>query len=82
MAKKAAEPKSFDTALAELESLVSEMESGRLSIEDALERYQRGAALLGFCQERLAGIEQRVQVLEDGLLRELPDADDANASET
>ena len=82
MSKKASTPQSFDAALSELETLVAAMESGQLSIEDALDAYQKGAGLLKFCQERLAGIEQKVQVLEEGVLRDLsgPAESDSDAS--
>jgi len=43
---------------------VQEMESGKLPLEEALARYQRGVGLLRFCQGTLADAEQRVKVLE------------------
>ena len=53
----------FGEALAELESIVAELESGRLELEEALDRYQRGVALLEACRTRLADAEQRVTAL-------------------
>ena len=64
MPKSAATPKSFEAAVSELETLVQEMESGKLTLEDALARYQRGVGLLRYCQGTLASAEQRVKVLE------------------
>ena len=61
---------SFEAAMAELESIVQGMEAGRLSLEQSLGAYQRGAELLKFCQDTLAAAEQKVQVLEAGVLRE------------
>ena len=46
------------------EAIVQEMESGKLPLEEALARYQRGVGLLRFCQGTLADAEQRVKVLE------------------
>jgi exodeoxyribonuclease VII small subunit len=63
-------PKSFEAALAELEAIVQGMEAGKLSLEDSLSAYQRGAVLLKFCQNALAVAEQKIQVLEAGGLRE------------
>lgn len=63
-------PKSFEAALAELEAIVQGMEGGKLSLEDSLSAYQRGAVLLKFCQNALAVAEQKIQVLEAGGLRE------------
>jgi exodeoxyribonuclease VII small subunit len=63
---------SFEAALAELESIVQNMESGKLSLEESLAAYQRGATLLKHCQAALAAAEQKIQVLEGDELRELP----------
>lgn len=67
-----APPKSFESALAELESLVQTMESGKLALEESLASYQRGAELLRFCQSRLDDADQRIRVLEAGVLKEFP----------
>ena len=64
-------PQDFETALAELESLVAAMENGSLPLEQSLAAYRRGVELTRVCQERLAQAEQQVKVLEDGLLRPL-----------
>ena len=64
MPKSAPPPKSFEAAVSELEAIVQEMESGKLPLEEALARYQRGVGLLRFCQGTLADAEQRVKVLE------------------
>ncbi|MBK7665612.1 MAG: exodeoxyribonuclease VII small subunit [Sterolibacteriaceae bacterium] len=61
---------SFESAMTELESIVQGMEAGRLSLEQSLAAYQRGAELLKFCQDTLSAAEQKVQVLESGVLRE------------
>jgi len=53
-----------DAEAVELEAIVQEMESGKLPLEEALARYQRGVGLLRFCQGTLADAEQRVKVLE------------------
>jgi exodeoxyribonuclease VII small subunit len=71
MAKTTNAPKSFESAIAELESIVQEMESGSITLEQALERYQRGAGLLKYCQETLQVAEQRVHQLENGVLSPL-----------
>ena len=54
----------YEAALKELESLVMAMESGKLSLEETLAAYQRGAALLKHCQGVLAHVEQQVKVIE------------------
>jgi len=62
-------PEDFETAIAELESLVATMESGSLALEQSLVAYARGVALTRLCQQKLAQAEQQVKVLEAGMLR-------------
>jgi exodeoxyribonuclease VII small subunit len=64
-------PQDFETALAQLESLVAAMENGSLPLEESLAAYRRGVELTRICQERLAQAEQQVRVLEGDLLRPL-----------
>jgi exodeoxyribonuclease VII small subunit len=71
MPKPAKPPASFEDALAELEGIVTAMESEPLALEVALERYQRGVALLKSCQDTLARAEERVRVLDGEALRPL-----------
>lgn len=55
----------FEEALKELEAIVAQMESGQLPLEQSLQAYQRGNALLQFCQKSLTDIEQQVRLLND-----------------
>jgi len=64
----AAEPESYEKALAELEALVSAMEGAQLPLDDLLASYRRGAQLLQYCRTRLQTVEQQVKVLERGQL--------------
>lgn len=68
MTKSAAAPKSFEAAIAELEDIVRAMETGQISLEQALDHYQRGVGLLRHCQDTLRSAEQRVRQLEGGQL--------------
>lgn len=68
MTKTAETPKSFESAIAELESIVQQMESGSITLEQALEHYQRGTGLLKYCQQTLQAAEQRVLQLENDRL--------------
>ena len=54
----------YELAVKELEKLISDMESGKFSLEETLLAYQRGAALLKHCQAMLAQVEQQVRVFE------------------
>lgn len=75
MPKRPAEPKSFESALAELEQLVDQMESGSIELELALTHYKRGVELVRYCQSTLEHAEQQIRVLEaDGLSPVKPEA--------
>jgi exodeoxyribonuclease VII small subunit len=60
----------FEAALAELEQIVQGMEGGRLPLEESLAAYRRGSELLKHCQQQLSDAERKIQILEDGVLRE------------
>lgn len=62
----ASPPKDYESALAELDAIVADMEGGQLSLEASLASYKRGAELLHFCRQQLADAEQQVQMLENG----------------
>lgn len=71
MTKPAASPKSFEAAISELETIVRAMEGGQITLEQALDHYQRGVGLLRFCQVTLREAEQRVKILEGDTLAPL-----------
>jgi len=77
MATKSEKKPDFETAMADLERLVADMESGKLSLEDSLAAYKRGAELMAYCRTRLEEAQQQVRVLEDGVLKDL-DSGEAN----
>ncbi|MBP1773808.1 MAG: xseB [Holophagaceae bacterium] len=58
---------SFDDGLDRLESLVQQLESGSLSLEDALARFEEGVQLSQALQKQLAEAQRRVEVLKAGL---------------
>ncbi|MBS1211092.1 MAG: xseB [Proteobacteria bacterium] len=75
--KQADHPESFEQAVAELESIVAAMERDDLPLEQALASYQRGIALLRQCQGTLSAAEQKIRILEDGKLADLPTTGDS-----
>ena len=81
MAKTPNAPKSFESAITELETIVQEMETGTISLELALERYQRGVVLLKHCQETLQAAEQRVHQLENGMIVPIAPIEDKKVPE-
>ena len=67
--------KDFETAIAELESVVKKLEDGDLSLEQSLALYERGVTLSKFCHARLEDAERRIEVMsERGDLRPAPAA--------
>lgn len=71
------QPKNFEQALAELESIVSQMEAGQLPLEDSLSAYKRGTELLQFCQQKLGEVEQQIRILsESGTLQPFAASDE------
>ncbi len=53
----------FEKALGELETIVSNMENGELSLEDALKSFEKGIKLTRDCQNALQRAEQKVSML-------------------
>lgn len=53
----------FEKSILELEQLVEEMETGELSLEQSLAKFEKGVALTKACQEALKNAEQRVNLL-------------------
>ena len=65
--------KDFESALAELETIVKTLEQGDLTLEQSLERFERGITLSRFCHTRLEHAERRVELLtEQGEVRPAP----------
>lgn len=69
MAKKKAKPKSetpdepFEESLAQLETIVADLEGGELGLADALSRYEEGVGRLKHCHAQLASAERRIELL-------------------
>lgn len=75
MAKK----KTFETALKELENIVKEMESGDLSLEDAVKKYESGMKQSKYCLDLLDKTEKKISLLtkdRDGNVKEEPFEDE------
>lgn len=64
MSKPALSKLNFESALKELETLVTSMEKGELSLEDSLKTFERGINLSRQCRDILHKAEQRIAVLD------------------
>ena len=60
-AHKDIEKLSFEEALAQLEKIVSQLESGNAELENSIELYERGTALKAHCEARLKEAEAKVE---------------------
>ena len=63
-------PKSFESAMSELDQLVEKMESGQLPLEESITAYERGSQLLKYCEAVLKDAEQKIKVLDAGELKD------------
>ena len=61
----------FETALGELENIVSSMEGGKLELEASIAAYRRGMELMQHCQTQLADAEAQIRILENGEFRDV-----------
>ena len=65
--------KDFESAIAELESIVKSLEEGDLALEKSLQLFERGVQLSRFCHAQLEEAEKRIELLNDrGELRPAP----------
>ena len=52
---------SFEAALAELEKIVRDLETGKAGLEDSIKLYERGVALRQHCEAKLKDAQLRVE---------------------
>ena len=57
---------SFEQALAELERIVGQLETGQAPLEDAIALYERGALLKTHCEARLETARLKVEKIVVG----------------
>lgn len=57
---------SFETALKELEQIVSQLEQGEVDLDDSIALYERGQALKAHCEKKLKAAENRLEKIVHG----------------
>ncbi len=70
---------SFEDALAELEAIVRNLEQGEGKLDEAIDAYERGAALKRHCEAKLKEAQARIDrivVADDGAIATEPLAED------
>lgn len=62
----------FEEKMKELESIISELETGEVDLDSSIEKYTRAMKLVNECDEKLKNIEEQVNkiVKEDGTLED------------
>lgn len=56
-------PKNIEEALTRLETLVVDLETGELGLDDALQQFEQGITLTRYCQDTLTQAELKIQQL-------------------
>ena len=56
----------FESALARLEQITKELESGSASLDDSLKLFEEGVTLVRFCNEKLENAKLRVLKISTG----------------
>lgn len=66
--------RSFEESLEKLEQITEELESGSLSLEESLKKFDEGVKLADYCNQKLQEAQQRVNLLlkKNGRLQEVP----------
>lgn len=54
----------FEDAMLQLESIVRELESGRIKLDDAVEAYEKAMALKKLCEDRLKKAQLKIEKIE------------------
>ena len=57
---------SFEQALTRLEQIVSQIEGGKVPLEESIEKYAQGIELIKQCRAILESAERKIQVLAKG----------------
>ena len=60
------ESMSFEQAMAALEQIVAQLESGRVDLEQSITLYERGAELRKHCEAKLRAAEMKVEQIVQG----------------
>jgi exodeoxyribonuclease VII small subunit len=57
---------SFEDALKQLETIAEQIEQGQIGLEESIEKYEQGMALVKQCREILSRAELRIEQLQEG----------------
>lgn len=57
---------SFESAIAELESIINTIEQGKLDLDPSIKAFQRGRELIQYCQSQIATAQAHIQIHQNG----------------
>jgi len=57
------EPLSFEQAMAQLETIVTEVEQGKIPLAQSIEKYARGMKLIKHCRNVLEQAEKQIETI-------------------
>lgn len=65
---------SFEEAMAQLETIVGQLEDGDVPLEKAIDLFQKGMRLSQMCSQKLEQVEQKIEMIveEGGELKRRP----------
>ena len=52
---------SFEEALKQLETIVSEIEEGKIGLEESIDKHEQGMKLIKYCRSILQKAEERIE---------------------
>jgi exodeoxyribonuclease VII small subunit len=61
--KKSSEAFNFEQSVEQLQTIIERMEQGNLPLEESLQRFEEGIALIRKCQQALEQAQQKVEIL-------------------
>ena len=55
----------FEQAMAELEKIVIDVEQGKISLEDSIDKYENGMKIIQHCRAILEQAEKRIETISN-----------------
>lgn len=57
------EPKSYESAVKQLQVIIDQIEESEISLEQMMELYEQGKELVVYCEKQLNKFEEKIQVI-------------------
>jgi len=55
----------FEDALTQLETIVQQLETGRIKLDDAVSVYEKATKLKAFCEKKLKNAKMKIEKIEE-----------------